>query len=128
MIVEVIRRALPRRFDASAAGDLEATFELRIRDPHGGEPTRFALSISHGRCAVAAGGARGAATCITLGADDAIALVTGGAGWPELLSSGRLELSGDPFLGLRFPNLFRLPVRGAEPHRHGGGAESMSSA
>ena len=31
--------------------------------------------------------------------------------WPELISSGRFELSGDPFLALRFASLFRLPVR-----------------
>ena len=31
--------------------------------------------------------------------------------WPQLMSSGRLELSGDPFLALRFPSLFRLPAR-----------------
>ncbi|HWK17234.1 MAG TPA: hypothetical protein VNR66_07255 [Solirubrobacteraceae bacterium] len=28
----------------------------------------------------------------------------------ELLPSGMLEMSGDPFRGLRFPNLFRLPA------------------
>jgi hypothetical protein len=31
--------------------------------------------------------------------------------WPELISSGRFELSGDPFLALRFASLFRPPVR-----------------
>jgi hypothetical protein len=28
-----------------------------------------------------------------------------------MLASGRLELSGDPFLAVRFPNLFRMPAR-----------------
>jgi len=31
--------------------------------------------------------------------------------WPELISSLRFELSGDPFLALRFASLFRLPAR-----------------
>ena len=39
-----------------------------------------------------------------------IRLVSGSAGWPELVSGGRLELSGDPFLAIRFPSLFRLPA------------------
>jgi hypothetical protein len=41
---------------------------------------------------------------------EACRLVTGGVGWPELLWSGKLEMSGDPFLALRFPNRFRLPA------------------
>ena len=31
-------------------------------------------------------------------------------GWAKLLSAGRLELSGDPFLALRFPSRFSLPA------------------
>ena len=42
--------------------------------------------------------------------DDLIRLAGGAASWPELFSSGRFELSGDPFLALRFAALFRLPV------------------
>jgi hypothetical protein len=30
--------------------------------------------------------------------------------WPRLLASGRFQLTGDPFLALRFASLFRLPV------------------
>jgi hypothetical protein len=40
-----------------------------------------------------------------------IRLASGAVGWPALLSSGRLEFSGDPFLALRFPTLFRLPAQ-----------------
>jgi hypothetical protein len=44
------------------------------------------------------------------GSEDLILLASGAVGWPELLSSGRFELTGDPFLALRFASLFRLPV------------------
>ena len=37
-------------------------------------------------------------------------LGSGAVAWPELFSSGRFELTGDPFLALRFASLFRLPV------------------
>jgi hypothetical protein len=53
----------------------------------------------------------GAGARALVGADDLIALVRGTVTWPELISSGRFELSGDPFLALRFAALFRLPVR-----------------
>jgi hypothetical protein len=81
-----------------------------VRDPRGGDPRRFELRVADGRCEVTAGPARAPGATATLGADDLIRLASGAAGWPELLSSGRLELSGDPFLALRFPALFRLPV------------------
>lgn len=132
----VILRALPRaiatRFDPSAAGELEALFELRVRDPGGGEPARFWLSVAGGRCQVSAGAAGGggaaggaggagaidaagtAGASVTVGAGDLIRLVSRAAGWPALLSGGRLELAGDPFLALRFPILFRLPAAGSE--------------
>ena len=47
---------------------------------------------------------------IEVQAEDAIRLAAGSIGWPELVSSGRLAFSGDPFLALRFPALFRLPA------------------
>ena len=37
-------------------------------------------------------------------------LAGGAVTWPQLLSSGRFQLTGDPFLALRFASLFRLPV------------------
>ena len=110
----VVLRALPRaiaiRFDRDAADELEATFELAIRNPRGGEPARYALAIADRRCQVRAGAARRPGARAAVGADDLILLASGAASWPELLSEGRFELSGDPFLALRFAALFRLPV------------------
>jgi len=49
---KVILRALPlaisQRFDPSTAGDLEAVFELRVRDPAGRTAARFELAIASG--------------------------------------------------------------------------------
>jgi SCP-2 sterol transfer family len=111
MIVKALGRAIPRRFDPDAAGDLNATFELRVRNPRGREPARFALRIADGSVTVTGGPAADAGACATVGADDLILMVSGAIGWPALLSNGRLELRGDPFLALRFPSLFRLPAR-----------------
>lgn len=111
VIVRTIPMVIGRRFDGESAGDLEATFELRIRHPHGHEPTCFALDIAGGECSVRPGPAEEAGAVALVGADDLILLTSGAAGWPELLSSGRFRLTGDPFLALRFASLFRLPVR-----------------
>ena len=110
VIVAATRYAIPLMFDPQSAHDLEATFELRVLDPRGGEPDRLALVISGGTCTVVPGPAVDPGAIATIGAADLILLASGGAGWPALLSTGRLELSGDPFLGLRFPKLFGLPV------------------
>jgi len=109
-MLRAIERVIPRRLDPESAGALEATFELRVRRPAGDDPDRFAIRISHGRCEVRPGSAPDAQAAATFGADDLVRLVSGGVGWPELLSSGRLEMPGDPFLALRFPTLFRLPA------------------
>jgi hypothetical protein len=111
VIVRVIPLVIGRRFDSESAGDLKATFELRIRHPQGSDPARFALDIADGECSVRPGPAERAGATALVGADDLILLASGAAKWPELLSSGRFQLTGDPFLALRFASLFRLPVR-----------------
>lgn len=109
-LLRAIPIAIPRRFDAEAAGDLEALFELRIRDPRGRGSARFAVKIHDGRCEVRRGAAGDGVTAVTVAPGDLVRLATAATGWPELLSSGRLELDGNPFEALRFPTLFRLPA------------------
>ena len=110
VLVRVLSRAIALRFDASAARDLEATLELSLRDPHGRPTARYAVQIGQGRCAVRPGAPDSAGARASIGSDDLILLASGAVGWPELFSSGRFELTGDPFLALRFASLVRLPV------------------
>ncbi|HTU97216.1 MAG TPA: SCP2 sterol-binding domain-containing protein [Solirubrobacteraceae bacterium] len=114
LILAVLPRAIARRFDAASAEDLEATLELAIR--HESRPASYALSIAGASCSVRSGAPSSASARATIGADDLILLAGGAVTWPQLLSSGRFELTGDPFLALRFASLFRLPVvlEGAE--------------
>ena len=109
MALRTIEAALPRRFDPERARDLDATLELRL---HGGNGhvRRLTLRIDNGRLTVTPGQAADATAVAEVQAEDAIRLAAGSIGWPELVSSGRLAFSGDPFLALRFPALFRLPA------------------
>jgi hypothetical protein len=113
LILRALPLALQKRFDPIAARDLEAVLELRVRDPAGGTSTPFELSVAAGALTVRPGPARDPGAGVEVGADDMIRLVSGVVGWPQLLAAHRLELSGDPFLGLRFPLLFRLPAEAA---------------
>jgi SCP-2 sterol transfer family len=108
LILALLPRAIARRFDATAAQDLDATLELAIR--HDSRPASYALAITGASCSVRSGAPPRASARATIGADDLIRLAGGAVTWPQLLSSGRFQLTGDPFLALRFASLFRLPV------------------
>jgi hypothetical protein len=110
VILGVLPRAVECRFDPASAGDLTAELELRVREPGRTAPARFAIAIAEGRCRVRAGAARSPGAAVELSAGDMIRLASGAGDWPQMLSSGRLELSGDPFLALRFPSLFRISL------------------
>jgi len=108
LILRALPRAIAVRFDPTAAQDLDATLELAIR--HDSRPASYALAIAGERCSVSHGSPDRAGARAAIGADDLILLAGGAVTWPQLLSSGRFELTGDPFLALRFASLFRLPV------------------
>ena len=108
LILAALPRAIARRFDGGAAEDLDATLELTIR--HDSRPASYALAITDARCTVRRGPPERSNARARIGADDLILLAGGAVTWPQLLSSGRFELTGDPFLALRFASLFGLPV------------------
>jgi hypothetical protein len=111
VLLAALPRALARRFDAEAAGDLDTTLELMIRGEDGRAPDRLIVVISRGRCDIRPGAGVTAKASITIGASDIVRLATGAVAWPRLLEGGRLELGGNPFVALRFPALFRLQPR-----------------
>ncbi len=109
LVLASVPAAMRRRFDRAAADGLEATFALRVRGQSGAERA-FAIRIAGGHCTVSPGPAPEAGAAVSIGAEDLVRLASQSVSWPTLLSSGRMELSGDPFLALRFPTLFGLPA------------------
>jgi hypothetical protein len=106
---------IPLLFDPDAAGNLDASFELRIRDPRGGDPDACSVVVAERKCRVVFGGDPRTRVIVTTGADDIIRMASGEIGWPQLVSARRLVLWGDPFLALRFPMLFGLPAGPGAP-------------
>ena len=117
LIARIVALVVPWRFDRTQAQNLEATIELRILVHR--RPVRVAITIADGGCVARRGPAPGAGATATIGLADLIGLLLGVAGWPQLLSSGRFNFAGDPFLALRLPTLFRLPAN-ARPRRSAG--------
>lgn len=106
-----VQRGLPRKFKKSVGGDIDGVLELRFVDPAGGEPDRIQLVMRRGRCRARRNGtARPDATAL-MHLSDLVRLATGSveAGW--LANDGRVVLSGDPFLFVRFPAAFGLRTR-----------------
>jgi len=105
-ILRAVPLGLERRFDPVAAGDLEAVLELRVTDSEATRGARFAIIVAGGRCQVQRRPAPEAGAQMSIPAFDAVRLLAGTEQWPALLAAGRLSLSGEPFLALRFPTLF----------------------
>jgi hypothetical protein len=114
MIARLLVIAVRARFDQRAAQGLDATFEFHVRA--WGRLVRLTAVVADGRCDVRPGGSVAGAARATVSLADMLRMGLGLAGWPELLSSGRLELAGDPFVALRLPVLFRLPAQRRAPH------------
>jgi hypothetical protein len=112
-VMGALPTGLARKFDPSAAGDLDATFELRVTG--GDRERRFALHVADGGCTIERRPAPEARASVTISAGDIARLVTGTITWPALLAAHRLQLGGDPFVALRFPKLFTLPAETGEP-------------
>ena len=94
-----------RRFDPEAAGDLKAVFELAVSG------ARYAVEVDGRRCRVERRPAPEAGAQVNISAGDLVRLISGMVEWTRLLAEGRLRLEGDPFLALRFPQLFGVGPR-----------------
>ena len=111
VLVRAMVLALPRKFQKSIGGDVDGVIELRLADPAGGEPDRIQVTIRNGRCHTRRGGdARPDATA-TMRIVDLIRLAAAAADAGWLMHDGKITLSGDPMLFIRFPAMFGLPTR-----------------
>jgi hypothetical protein len=114
-LARVLAVAIPLRFDPDQAAGIDATLELRVGIR--GRLAVLTIAVADCRCVVRPGPSPQAAAAATVGLSNLIRMVIGDVGWPQLLSRGSLQFSGDPFLALRVPALFRLPAGQREPAR-----------
>jgi hypothetical protein len=95
-------------FDRTSARGLTAVLELRVRVLPGRRGTPVSLLIDDGRLRIRPGAPASPGAVAAIGLVDLMRLGVGAAAWPQLMAAGRLTMTGDPFLALRFPSLFRL--------------------
>ena len=96
--------ALSSLFDPEGAGDLSATYELRIGED------RFRVDVAAGRVELERGGAEGPAATLSFpDAPTMAAVLTGQLPFGEALASGALQLRGPKQAARRFLRLFPMP-------------------
>jgi SCP-2 sterol transfer family len=104
-VLAAIPAGMARRFNPEAAGDLDATIEMRVGEG------RYEVRVKDRRCTIERVAAPEAGAFVTISPGDVARLIAGTVQWPVLLAANRLELGGDPFLALRFPQLFGISTR-----------------
>ncbi|WP_433667700.1 hypothetical protein ACQP06_28515 [Nocardia sp. CA-136227] len=94
---------------------LAGTLELNILRPgeRGSDP--FEIVIRNGRCRIARKASARASSRVTIGLADMVRMGSGavdpGRFIAEGMTSGRIVMTGDPFLFLAVPNVFRMANR-----------------
>ena len=120
IILGALPLALPLMFSRKAARGVagvqpSGVVELKIRRPGDDGVDAFEVTVADGRCKVRRGPSPRPRASISIGLAD-MARMGSGSVDPALflaegIAAGRIELKGDVFLFLAFPNLFRMPNR-----------------
>jgi DNA-binding HxlR family transcriptional regulator len=96
--------ALKWRFDPDAAGDLSASYELRLAED------RFRIAIADRRIQIQRGDAEAPDAIIEAAANTLEAVIIDGRDLTEAVRSGDVQIQGDQRLASRFLGLYTLPA------------------
>jgi DNA-binding HxlR family transcriptional regulator/putative sterol carrier protein len=99
--------ALKWRFDPEAAGDLSASYELRVADD------RFRIEVTEGRIETRRGDAEAPDAIIETGPKTLEELINDGREFAEAVRSGDMRIEGDQGLASRFLGLYTAAERTA---------------
>lgn len=99
--VDALMLALEATFVAQSAGEMRATYELRL------DEERFSVEVGNGAIAIARGTPRTPDVVITTDVETLRALVFGG----RKLAAAEADIRGDASLGRKFFRLFARPPR-----------------
>ena len=95
--------AMPSNFNASVAGDLDATIQFDLTGDDGG---LWAVAIADGVCKVNEGTASSPDLTLTMAADDFMAMNRGELNPMNAFMAGKIKLQGDMGLAMKIQSLF----------------------
>jgi hypothetical protein len=107
--------ALPTRFNPRRAGEMTATIAVAFPHPDRTDPDRFKVRVADGRCRVHRGPSDDPDLALEIGVADLIRLVTGRTSVAVLWVSGELDITGDPMLLVKLPDVFSGRPRPGTP-------------
>ena len=111
-----IFRIAPHRLDRDATAGERTLIEIRVRDPHGGDPFRRQLLIGRGRCRVSRHDHGEADSVVTFDPVSFLRFAAGQQGARDLFVSGRVSVDGSLLAAAELPSFFRFP----KPFEHPG--------
>ena len=110
-VIRTVKRAMPRRFNADKAGELQAVVEFWITGGRGGRSENWQVVIEDRSCRVTEVLEREPDLTVEIDGVPFLKLITGTAAGPALFLKGDLKLQGDLMLASRLPRIFRPPRR-----------------
>nr|WP_036514772.1 MULTISPECIES: SCP2 sterol-binding domain-containing protein [Nitrincola] len=99
--LNAIFTAMGDRFNAQAAGSLEAVFQYQIED---GEP--WFVAISEGVCQIAQGEHDDPSVTLTMASDTLEEVMNGETDGMQAFMTGRIKADGDIMLATRLTSIF----------------------
>lgn len=95
---EFFEKVLPKKFDASKAESLDATVQMNITGPEGGQ---WAITVKNRNLAVRKGSEEKPTMTITMADLDFVDLINGKMSGEKAFMSGKLKFDGDFSVALK---------------------------
>ena len=104
--VQQIMEHMPEAFVADKAAGVNAVIQCRFT---GGEAGDWAITIRDGKCSVEPGTKEKPQLTLTMDSQDYKDMVTGKLNAMTAFMQGKIKLSGDISLAMKFTTLFKMP-------------------
>jgi len=100
-----IFQEMPKRFDASKAGDMNASVLFDLSGDDGGQ---WAVQIADGKCEVVEGGVESPTASVMMDADDYAKMTSGKLNPMMAFMSGKIKVDGDLNAVMKVQQLFGM--------------------
>lgn len=102
--IQQIFDAMPKRFSAEKAGDLNAVIQFDLTGEGGAQ---YTATIGGGQCQVAQGAAANPTMVLTAAASDYLAMINGELNPMQAFMQGKIKIKGDIQMAMKLQSLFQ---------------------
>lgn len=105
LTIEQIMLNTPKAFKPEAAEGVDATVQFNFTGPQASE---WILFIKDGRCVAEPGVADSPSMTMTIDSQDYIDIITGKLNAMQAFMGGKVKVTGDMMLAMKFPTFFEM--------------------